>query len=94
MDPSVGTIVTIILSVIALIMTVFLALRSDRAAQQRRLEDTLNEVVTKRMDTIFEVLKDHTNRITSSELNHAQLLGYLKGRGVLRNDSGENEALT
>ena len=90
MGPSAGTIATIVLSAIGLIVSIVLAIKADRSAQQRRLEDTLNELITKRMDTIFEILDKHTNRITTAELNHARLLGRLEGRGVLRHD-GDGE---
>jgi hypothetical protein len=83
----------ILLGVLSLVVTIVLAIKADRAAQQRRLEDMLNEMVTKRLDSIFEILAKHDDRLTQGERRHERLLGRLEGRGVLRHDQDELEGV-
>jgi hypothetical protein len=93
-----------IIGLIAIIVTIALSWRADRrsqqrrqenmlAAQQKQLQSILQDVVTKRLDSIFEILREHDGRLTEHDgqltqvrLRHERLMGRLEGRGVLRHD--------
>jgi hypothetical protein len=82
---------TIILGLIGIIVTVVLAVKADRNAQQRRLESVIQSMVVEKFEAVFKDLGDLGGRMTMTERRHERLLGRLEGRGILRHDQDELE---
>lgn len=91
MNPAI--IVTIILTIIGFAVSIALAVRADRAAQQRRLEAVIQTMVVEKFEAVFKDLGRHEARLTLAERRHERLLGRLEGRGILRHSSDDNEEI-
>jgi hypothetical protein len=82
---------TVLLGLLGLIVTVILAVKADRTAQQRRLEAVIQTMVVEKFEVAFREIAKHEDRLTLSERRHERLLGRLEGRGILRHNEDDLE---